>query len=158
MPPKSPIKSCSERMKWLFGPPRTTFEPKILPSELEVIQVWMSCFDKTASESGKKILSASAKSGVINDMIDNLTGHMKDLDENIELMDKKVLTTKVRRLVTRAEKLVRENRAKMDDGFWISTTAQEYSKIFDISAVTKSDTPLSPKRKLNDEDLFPVSV
>ena len=161
--PKSPIKTCSERMAWIFsrfGPPRTKFEPQIVPREIDVIQVWMSTFDNFASGLGKKILSASSKSEVINQTIELLTNHMENLDATAELMDKRSLKTRFTRLITRADNLVRSNQGRKDDSEWILTKVKEYSKVFDITVTAKLDTPLSPKRKLEDDEdhFFPVSI
>ena len=107
--PKSPIKTCSQRMGWLFGPPRTNFEPKILPRDIDVIQVWMSCSDSLVG--GKKFTS-ELKVKTLNQTVGILSDHMKDFDKDVNLMEKKPLTTKVRRLVARADDLIRSNQAK----------------------------------------------
>ena len=101
-PTKSPTKTCSERMGWLFGSPRAAFEPKTLPRDIDVIQMWMSCFDRTACESGKKQLSTDSKAEITNKIVEALTNHMKDLDTNMEmvLMEKRIIVTKVRRLIS----------------------------------------------------------
>ena len=135
--PKSPIKTCSERMKWIFGDPMTNFEPHIVPREIDVLRVWMSCFDNFASGLAKKILSASSKSEVINQTIELLTNHMKNIDATAELMDKRTLNTRFRRLITNAEVLERSNQAKKDDSNWILEIGQKYSKVFDISVTAK---------------------
>ena len=158
--PKSPIKTCSERMKWIFGDPMTNFEPHIVPLEIDVLRVWMSCFDNFASGLAKKILSASSKSEVINQTIELLTNHMKTLDSTVDLLNKRALKTKFTRLISRAEHLVRSNQGRKNDSEWILSKFKEYSKVFDITVTAKLDTPLSPKRKLEDDEdhFFPVST
>ena len=129
-----------------------------MPREIDVIQLWMSKFDKFASDCGKKILSSDDKADVINDILEILSDHMKDLDMNMDLMEKLNMFSKVQRLVSRAEKLVRNNESrKKDDTCWISDEVEKLSKIFDVSVTMKLDTPLSPKRKFSDDEFFPVS-
>ena len=72
---------------------------------------------------------------------------------------RQVVFNAIKTLTQKAEKFVRDKKAREDDKIWIGKKLTEgnFWKIRDISALpptpTKESTPLSPKRPVDDLDL-----
>ena len=57
-----------------------------MPCDIDVIQLWIFCFDKSVNGSGGQKITPNRKIEVINEIIEILVDHMKtlDTDKNIE--------------------------------------------------------------------------
>ena len=106
----SPIKTCSERMGWLFGDSKSVLD-STMPSEIDIIQHWIYHYDH-GNEGFPKKMCKESKTKVTLETVKSVINHVQNLYPNREIMSQESVRSKLIRLILKAEGLILKHKVK----------------------------------------------
>ena len=127
-----------KQLGFVFGYQITEFDKDVLPTECEVISVWISKYDKARGQ--KRQISQELKDEVIEDIVESLIFIWQS--QNMPILSAQRIKDEVVRLISRIEYITKETKRKMGDKIWIKEQLELFSNIFNIGKRSKTKQPI----------------
>ena len=139
---------------FIFGEGISTFPPKKIPTEADVVRRWIYEFDSRFLGQNLRRPGEAFKNEVIYNVVDDLIEFWKN--EGFFIRPRWKVFTKVKDLVTQVESFRHYTRQRGDPEShkeWIETTLARFSDEFDISESERSEERVvKPTKRFADED------
>ena len=138
-----------EELGWLAGQATPNLDPTKIPSEMDIVRLYIYLFDKSLGENVAK--KSPDKYDICKEIGTLLVEHRKALDDTAIIMLKHSINQRVKRIIDRVEKLkmsLHKNKKDMSETE-LETEKMNFEESVDV-AKTDNVPPPSTKRKLAD--------
>ena len=138
-----------DELQWLAGNEIQSFELSKIPSEMDVVRLYIYLFDRALSENNMK--KSPNKYDICKEIAVHLVQHRKTLDGNdVVLRPQHYINQYVKRIIDRAEKLKFSLIKNTKDKSQIEAKKLSFEDLVHVVKKPTEAPPHSPKRKLEE--------